>query len=326
MTGDHDPPEVDEESSPSGPSVPGAPLRPTLPASSTGEPGETTPAPASPLDDEGAPDLEPSPVVPLAEPAVSDDPWPEVRDEDLGTELEEAEAAAPGPRTPSRPTGVRLIIETLIIAVLVVLFGTRFVVQNSVIPSASMEDTLLIGDYVLVDRFVFSAVDADEPSSTFFQRPIERGDVVVFKYPPDPSLDYVKRVVGLPGDVIEIRSKQVFIDGKRLDEPYKMHSSSRIYRPRTDAGRRDHLLPVRVPPGHYFVMGDNRDHSADSREWRFLPRENIRGRALLVFWSRDSRPGEWEVAGSWTRVKNLWRALRSFPDDTRWERIGRPVE
>ena len=219
-------------------------------------------------------------------------------------------------------------LETILVAVLIVLFGTTFIVQNSVIPSASMEGTLLIGDYLLVDRIVFSPTDAQAPAAWLGQRELQHGDVIVFRYPPDPSLDYIKRIVGLPGDSIEIRDKQVYRNGAALDEPYKVHAHGTILPAPAGSspwGGRDNFGPVAVPAGHYFVMGDNRDYSADSREWRFVPRSHVTGRALLVFWSRDMRAGEWE-SRTRTRWTGLLQTLKDFPRLTRWERIGQVVD
>jgi signal peptidase I len=216
--------------------------------------------------------------------------------------------------------------ETILVAVLIVLFGTTFIVQNSVIPSASMEDTLLIGDYLFVNKVVLAAVDAGAPTRWLAQRPIRRGDVIVFRFPPDPTVDYIKRVVGLPGDAIEIRDKQLFINGRAVDEPYKVHGTSVVY-PRSAAGSRgvrDNFGPVSVPEDHYFVLGDNRDYSADSREWRFVPRSHVTGKAVVVFWSREMRPGEWQRRSRPSGGRIL-EALREFPARTRWERIGRVV-
>ena len=222
---------------------------------------------------------------------------------------------------------LREYAETLLVAVLIVLFGTTFIVQNSVIPSASMEDTLLIGDYLLVDRIAFDPADAPAPAAWLGQRPIRHGDIVVFRYPPNPRVDYIKRVIGLPGDTIEIRDKQVYRNGVAIEEPYKVHKTGLIYPASAPASRgtRDNFGPTVVPEGEYFVMGDNRDYSADSREWRTVPRSHVTGRALVVFWSREMRPGAWEhhSAPTW---KRMLEAVRDFPRLTRWERIGKKVE
>lgn len=232
------------------------------------------------------------------------------------------------PEAPARRRYVREYLETLLVAILIVLFVTTFIVQNSVIPSASMEQTLLIGDYLLVDRSIFAPADATSPARWLGQRSIRRGDVVVFRHPPDPRVDYIKRVIGLPGERVEIRNKQVYIDGVALDEPYKVHATGIVY-PRDapgSRGTRDNFGPVVVPEGEYFVLGDNRDYSADSREWRFVPRSHVTGRALFVFWSRQMRPGAWEHAGAQPSWSHFLKALKDFPHLTRWERIGRLVE
>lgn len=236
---------------------------------------------------------------------------------------------SPGADPASRPRRyVREYLETILVAILIVLFGTTFVVQNSVIPSASMEQTLLIGDYLLVDRIVFAPADAEAPAAWLGQRALRHGDVIVFRYPPDPSLDYIKRIVGLPGDVIEIRDKQVYRNATAIAEPYKVHAHGTILSAPggpSPWGGRDNFGPVAVPEGHYFVMGDNRDYSADSREWRFVPRSHVTGRALVVFWSREMRAGEWERRDR-SRLAGLLQGLKDFPRLTRWERIGRVVE
>jgi signal peptidase I len=217
-------------------------------------------------------------------------------------------------------------IETVLVAVMVVLFTTTFAVQNSVIPTASMEDTLLIGDYLLVNKVVLAPADAAAPTRWLGQRPLRHGDVVVFKFPNNPAVDYVKRVIGLPGDVLELRDKQLFRNVEAPDEPYKRHKTGITY-PRGTPGQdgtRDNLAPVTVPEGHLFVMGDNRDYSADSREWRFVPRTHVTGRAFVVFWSRDRRPGSWSAQGA-VRIQQVVASIRTFYRDTRWRRIGTRV-
>jgi signal peptidase I len=208
-----------------------------------------------------------------------------------------------------------------------VLFVTTFGVQNSVIPTASMEDTLLIGDYLLVNKVAFSPADARRPAAWLGQRPLRRGDVVVFKYPPDPRTDYIKRVVGLPGDVVEIRDKRLLVNGVELEEPHAFHKTGIIQHLGSPGLRsnRDNFGPVQVPVDSILALGDNRDYSADSREWGCVPRDHVTGRAFVIFWSRHQRPGAWQARG-WTRLRGLLDALRRFPVDTRWSRIGTVVE
>jgi signal peptidase I len=209
---------------------------------------------------------------------------------------------------------VRDYAETLLVAVLVVLFLTTFGMQNSVIPTPSMEDTLLVGDYLFVNKIVFAPVDAAAPTPWLAQRPIERGDIVVFKFPKDPGIDYIKRVMGLPGDVMEMRKKQVIRNGEVLVEPQKRNKTAVF------EAARDDFAPITVPEGSLFVMGDNRDFSADSRDWGFVPRENVEGRAFVVFWSRAQRPGAWQLHGV-ARFKRFGQAVATFYRDTRWRRM-----
>ena len=185
---------------------------------------------------------------------------------------------------------VREYFESICIAVILALFVRTFVVQAFKIPTGSMENNLLIGDHLLVNKFVFA------PTMTALERtllpidPIARGDIIVFKFPQDPDRDFVKRVIGLPGETIEMRNKRVFVNGTRLDEPY-VHF---LFPPAEDEGQTVDVSglgvqvnygPVQVPADHYFMMGDNRDNSEDSRFWGFMPRSYVKGKALFVYFS-----------------------------------------
>src|SRR6185503_16439137 len=173
----------------------------------------------------------------------------------------------------------REYFESIVIAVILALFIRTFVVQAFKIPTGSMENNLLVGDHLLVNKFVYG------PSATALERAIlpegvvHRGDVVVFKYPEEPDRDFIKRVIGLPGETLELRQKRVYINGRPLDEPY-VHF---LVPPSSHAQEmaaldvREQYGPVTVPAGHFFVMGDNRDNSQDSRYWGFLPRDYIKG-------------------------------------------------
>jgi signal peptidase I len=189
------------------------------------------------------------------------------------------------------------------ITILLLLFLTTTLVQAYVIPTGSMEDTLLIGDHLLVDKLAFAPYG---PVSKYLlpYTDVKRGDIIVFRYPVDISQTFVKRCIGVPGDRIRLINKQVYLNGVRLDEPYTYHKSDYIdsYRdnfpgePNVSVDRRasDMLLnhvtngEVVVPPNSFFAMGDNRDSSLDSRYWGFVPRENIIGKPLLIFWSYDA--------------------------------------
>lgn len=186
----------------------------------------------------------------------------------------------------------REYFESLVIAVIMALFIRTFIVQAFKIPTGSMEPNLLIGDHLLVNKFVFGPGGAERVLLP--TREVRRGDVVVFKYPEDPERDFIKRVIGLPGDTVELRQHRVHINGSLLDEPYAHY----LPRP-TDADSheytahdvRDAYGPVVVPPDAYFVMGDNRDNSQDSRYWGFLPRDYVKGRALFIYWSFEPEGG-----------------------------------
>ena len=157
---------------------------------------------------------------------------------------------------------VRDYVETILICVIFVIFSRAFVFQQSKIPTGSMENTLLVGDYIMVNRFAYAPTATALERALLPIRDVERGDVIVFKFPQDPDTDFIKRVVGLPGDRIEMRNGIVFINGEVYDEPYVI-PSHRDPRPYPPPGQ----LPTIVPEGSYFVMGDHRNDSRDSREW-----------------------------------------------------------
>jgi len=168
-----------------------------------------------------------------------------------------------------------------------------FVIQAFKIPSGSMEPTLLIGDHLLVSKFSYSVHIPNEvpfisyqmfPDYHFFARVPERRDIVVFKFPLEPDKDFIKRVIGLPGETIQIIQQRVYINDQLLKEPYANHSQP----PSLDTGNRDNMPPVRIPEGHIFVMGDNRENSSDSRVWGFLDLNNLRGKAQWIYWSWDN--------------------------------------
>src|SRR5690349_15746874 len=181
--------------------------------------------------------------------------------------------------------------ESIIIAVILALFIRTWVVQAFKIPTGSMENNLLVGDHLLVDKFAF-APTVSELERTFLPiSHIKRGDVIVFKYPVEPDRDFIKRVIGLPGETLEVRQKKVYINGKPLDEPY-VHFIRPVNPEHAESlDNREDFAPVVVPANHYFMMGDNRDNSADSRIWGFLPAENIKGRALMIYWSYEPDEG-----------------------------------
>lgn len=205
----------------------------------------------------------------------------------------------------------REYFETIIVCVLVLVFARTFVFMQSKIPTESMVSTLLVGDYILVDNNLYGAPD-DTPRSWLGQRDVARGDVVVFRFPEDPDTDYVKRVIGLPGEKIEVQRGRVLIDGRTLDEPYVAPE---------DIETHLNFPPTQVPQGHYFMMGDNRDQSLDSRRWGFLPRPLIRGRAFLVFFSYEEERNAHLNTGLHA-IASMLRKIPGLPTRTRWKRIG----
>jgi signal peptidase I len=209
------------------------------------------------------------------------------------------------------------------------LFVTTYVVHPMTVPTPSMEPTILVGDRLLIDKFTVRNSFLKAPPLTP-QHAVRRGDIIVFKFPNQPDVLYVKRAIGLPGQVIEVREKGVYIDGERLDEPYKVHSDPNVY----PAGpvhyfggesRRDNFGPVQIPAGHYFMMGDNRDDSADSRYFGFLPEDHIVGRPLVVFWSYEDDPGAWRRTSFPDVLKLYAERVVYFVTRTRWSRTGHVV-
>ena len=190
-----------------------------------------------------------------------------------------------------RKSTAREYFESICVAVILALFVRTFVVQAFKIPTGSMENNLLIGDHLLVNKFVFAPTMTGLEEAVLPIVPVRRGDIIVFKYPEDPERDFIKRVIALPGETFELRMKRVYIDGTMLDEPYVRF----LVPPGEDGGAafdvRVQYGPVTVPDGHYFMMGDNRDNSQDSRYWGFLPQEYVKGRALFVYFSFGEESG-----------------------------------
>lgn len=212
-----------------------------------------------------------------------------------------------GQETP--PKGkLREYLEAFAVALLIALFVRTFVIQAFKIPSGSMENTLLIGDHIFVNKFLYGYhIPYTHGRVLQFAFP-KRGDIIVFVFPEDPSKDFIKRVIGVPGDTLEIRNKVVLINGKPLHEDYTRFA---------DGGAvdgfmrgRDNLPPVKVPERKYFVMGDNRDRSYDSRFWGFVDEDEIVGKALFIYFSLN-----WNTDLRWYEI---WR----YPDLVRWSRIG----
>jgi signal peptidase I len=190
-----------------------------------------------------------------------------------------------------KKSAVRETIEAVVYAFIIAMVIRTFVIQAFKIPSGSMLSTLQIGDHILVNKFLLGApVDVPFTNINLFRMPglrkPHRGDIIVFKYPEDPKRDFIKRVVGVDGDMIESRNKDVFVNGRKLVEPYVQHVDSDV-KPR-DMDRRDNFGPVIVPKDKVFVMGDNRDQSYDSRFWGFVDLSLVKGNAMIIYWSWDN--------------------------------------
>lgn len=222
----------------------------------------------------------------------------------------------------------REYLEALLVAVIFAVFVRTFVFQAFKIPSESMAENLLVGDHILVNKFVYGATASRWEEALLPVRDPERGDVIVFRYPESPRRDFVKRCVGLPGEEVEIVDKVLHVDGERVEEGgYVHYADQRVYPDSRFLGdhwrRRDNFGPYAVPADSYFCLGDNRDNSRDSRYWRqpAVPRHYLKGRAVVVYWSFGGPPPA--VGGS--PLERLLYLGRHFAELTRWERTFRLV-
>ncbi|HXT87061.1 MAG TPA: signal peptidase I [Verrucomicrobiae bacterium] len=251
--------------------------------------------------------------------------------------------------SPKPPAGTDMYIGTedylqsLVVTIILALFATTFLVQAFKIPSASMSPALLVGDHLLVNKFVFAG--ADDAGKWYDRilpyRVIRRGDVVVFKYPYENHPYYVKRIIGVPGDHVRIAGQRVFVNGSELNEPYAVHDPMRAdpymfdFPPKSvndvsgeiPAGWANFLRhnvqhgEIVVPADHYFVLGDNRDNSSDSRYWGFVPRDAIVGSPIFVYWSlRPPREALPQANSRAQNFENLFKRLLGLPHRTRWNR------
>ena len=249
---------------------------------------------------------------------------------------------APKPDEPPEETTLSEYLESLLVTVILALFGTTFIVQAFKIPSASMEGTLLIGDHLLVNKFIFGGTGAWYEKFLPY-RPLQRGDIIVFKFPYQEHQHFVKRVIGLPGDRVKLVDQAVYVNGKQLNEPYVVHDPAAHYDPLNynfpppprqmiASGlqpewaqemrsfiRGDEIV---VPPGKYFAMGDNRDQSWDSRFWGFVDHTAIMGRPFLIYWSVDAKSTDYTGESTfWSRLAGVFDTLAHLPTRTRWSRM-----
>jgi len=200
---------------------------------------------------------------------------------------------------PKRKSTIREYIEAILIALLLALFIRTFVVQAFKIPSGSMKNTLLIGDHILVNKFIYGVKNPLNGNTWIPLKEPERRDIVVFKYPVNPSQDYIKRVVGVEGDTIEIKDKKVYVNGKPQDENYAIYLDNKVLP--ASLQPRDNMGPITVPENSLFVMGDNRDNSYDSRFWNFVDLKAVKGKAFILYWSWDKE----KFSVRWNRIADL---------------------
>jgi signal peptidase I len=222
---------------------------------------------------------------------------------------------------------VREYFESIVIAVILALFVRTFVLQAFKIPTGSMENNLLIGDHLLVNKFVYSPTASRLERGIFPIGTIRRGDVLVFKSPVEPERDLIKRVIGLPGDKLEQKDKKIYINGKPLDEPYVFfleppRHNSELSEASTTSDPRENYGPVIVPANQYFMMGDNRDNSLDSRYWGFMPANYVKGKAVLIYWSYESEREDYEDESAGAAIKGFASVFMHFFTKTRWDRLG----
>ncbi|HTX15985.1 MAG TPA: signal peptidase I [Candidatus Baltobacteraceae bacterium] len=254
-------------------------------------------------------------------------------------------AAPPKPIAAHRAAAGALtdVLESLLVTILLALFATTFVLQAFKIPSGSMEPTLLVGDHVLVNKFIFGEHGAWYEKLLPY-RSVRRGDIIVFRFPYDDHAHYVKRVIGLPGDRLRIIDQVVYIDGKPLSEPYAIHNETydpfgETFPPLDPALLQGRLRPewaaqigdyihgdsLVVPPDRYFVMGDNRDDSSDSRYWGFVDRRAIMGRPMFIYWSVRATPDDYTDRSISGTLYGIEETIAHLPSRTRWHRMLREV-
>jgi signal peptidase I len=225
-------------------------------------------------------------------------------DSDVAALATPGASAAPQKIVLRRRNGLAEFLEMLLVTMLLALFGTTFVVQAFKIPSGSMEPTLLIGDHVFVNKFIFEGTGAWYEKFLPY-RDIRRGDIIVFKFPFDDHPHYVKRVIGLPGERLRIVNGDVYINGVLLQEPYVVR----------DPASQDPYAD------HYFAMGDNRDRSADSRYWGFVDRDSIMGKPMVIYWSVRATSDDYRSRGVSSALSGMGQTLLHLRAQTRWNRM-----
>jgi signal peptidase I len=260
-------------------------------------------------------------------------------------EVVAAEAPAPPQSVPHSGTGTLAdLVESLLVTILLALFGTTFLVQAYKIPSESMEPTLLVGDHLLVNKFIFEGNGAWYEKLLPY-RAIRHGDIIIFKFPYEDHPDYVKRVIGIPGDRIRIIDRHVFVNSQELVEHYAVHEQSggdpiaENFPPLDPYSISIGLRPewaheiskyidgdeLVVPSDRYFVLGDNRDDSLDSRYWGFVDRSAVMGEPVLIYWSVDATADDYADRSLFGTLEGIAQTIAHLPSRTRWGRLLREV-
>lgn len=207
-----------------------------------------------------------------------------------------AKQSEPADVTPKKKGAIRENIEAIVVAIILALFIRTFVVQAFKIPSGSMKQTLLIGDHILVNKFIYGVKIPFSDATLIQVKNPKRGDIIVFEFPEDTSKDFIKRVIGIEGDVVEIRNKKLFINKKAMGDFHGIYKDAKIFSGAVQP--RDNFGPITVPKDKVFVMGDNRDYSYDSRFWGFVDLKAVKGKAFIIYWSWDKE----DFGVRWSRL------------------------
>jgi signal peptidase I len=220
--------------------------------------------------------------------------------------------------------------ESLAMVVAFILVFTGYIAQATQVPTGSMKPAILVGDHFFIEKLAFPGNYPSAVRPFLPERAVRRGDIIVFRSPIDGKIPFVKRVIGTPGDRLEIREKDVYINGVKLDEPYKIHIDSRVFSndgfTAEQEKKRDNFGPEIIPPDKFFVMGDNRDDSNDSRFWGFVGRDAIMGMPLFVYWSYRSDPYGGIAPTISERINDYVSTGIHFFSRTRWFRFGTLVQ
>lgn len=214
---------------------------------------------------------------------------------------------------------LREYTESILIAAILALFIRTFVFQAFKIPTGSMENNLLVGDHILVNKFIYGPTATSLEEFLLPVEPLERQDVMVFRAPQEPDKDFIKRTMGLPGESVVVEGGEVVIDGQPIDDPHANHGESR-------GSFHDTREPMEVPAGEYFVMGDNRENSRDSRYWGTVPRSHIKGKAMLVYWSYEADEQIYDRGDTAGSLSDFGNVILHFFTRTRWERTFKIIQ